>query len=127
MPDMSEPISPAAMAVYRATHRRRQARRAAELAAWRAHLQALADRAAALLKADFGVAEVWLFGSLARDRAIDERSDIDLAVRDLPSDRYLRAVSRLLDLDGRVELDLVRLEEAPPSLAAEIVAEGRRL
>jgi predicted nucleotidyltransferase len=34
----------------------------------------------------YGAQRVWLFGSLARLRAVHNASDIDLAVEDLPSD-----------------------------------------
>jgi predicted nucleotidyltransferase len=124
---MSTAPRPGEIAVYRAAHRRQRQQRITELAAWRMHLDSLARRAAALLKAEFGTTEVWLFGSLVRQGLVDERSDVDLAVGGLNERAYLSAVSRLLDLDPRVAVDLVRIEEAPASLLAELRTTGRLL
>jgi uncharacterized protein len=78
----------------------------------------LAQRAAAYLRTR-GATHVWLFGSLARGRAQDERSDIDLAVQGLPRAVYYSTVSELDQLLG-CPVDLVELETAPPALRREI-------
>ncbi len=77
-----------------------------------------ARRAAAHLYAH-GVVRVWLFGSLARGRPQDDRSDIDLAVEGLPPDRYYRALSELDQL-VHCPVDLVELEHASPELRSQI-------
>ncbi len=75
--------------------------------------------AVGLLSAVPGVRRIWLFGSVAKARKPDFRSDLDLAVEGLAADRQL---SVWASLDEALELppDLVRLEEASPTLRDEI-------
>ena len=89
------------------------------------HLLARVPAAAALLRERFGVAEVWLFGSLATGRP-NLHSDVDLAVRGLAPERQFEAAGALAAVLP-CSVDLVRLEEAPPSLAERVVSEGRAL
>ena len=70
-----------------------------------------------------GAHEVWLFGSLAKGRRQDFRSDIDLAVEALPSDKYLYCLGTLLDL-APASVDLVELEKASPILRGQIFEHG---
>jgi predicted nucleotidyltransferase len=98
------------MVRYRATARRRATQRQAALAARRQAAWETAQRAAALLKADYGVDRVTLFGSLSRDEPFSPHSDIDLAVWGLDERIYYRAVSRLLDIDPSLSIDLLRAE-----------------
>ena len=69
------------------------------------------QRAAAALKAA-GAREVYLFGSAAADKA-REGSDIDLAVRGLPPERFFEAMGAAGDILG-CPLDLVDLDEPTP-------------
>jgi predicted nucleotidyltransferase len=73
--------------------------------------------------------ETWcnltLFGSLAAGGTSSE-SDLDLAVRGLPAERYFEALADLMELIG-APIDLVRLEAAVDSLRDRIEAEGERL
>jgi predicted nucleotidyltransferase len=66
-----------------------------------------------------GVKRIWLFGSAARKRPMDWRSDLDFAVEGLPPGREYQAWS---ELDERLSLplDLVRCEDASPLLLSEI-------
>jgi len=75
-----------------------------------------------LLLGHHGAAVVRLFGSLARGDVTPE-SDVDLAVAGMPSANYFRALADLMTLFGS-PVDLVRIEEAPPSLRERIAAEG---
>ena len=84
----------------------------------------LAHRAAALLRAEFGATQVVLFGSLTGATRLHLSSDVDLAVWDLPESLYLRAYGRLIDLDPEIDFDLVRIEEARPSLLEVIARDG---
>lgn len=72
-----------------------------------------------ILSAFPGVCQIWLFGSLAKGRTPDFRSDLDLAVEGLPAEQHLRAWGCL---DEALELppDLVRWEEANETVRAEI-------
>lgn len=78
-----------------------------------------ARQGAALLYAN-GARQVWVFGSVARGRPFDERSDIDLAVEGLPADIYFRMVGELLSLLP-CSVDLVELEKASPRLRENIL------
>jgi predicted nucleotidyltransferase len=75
--------------------------------------------AVARLSREPGVRRIWLFGSLARNRAPDFRSDIDLAIEGLPRERLLTLWAELDEI-LRLPPDLVRWEEANPTLRAEI-------
>jgi 2-polyprenyl-3-methyl-5-hydroxy-6-metoxy-1,4-benzoquinol methylase len=67
---------------------------------------------------DAGAAAVWLFGSRARSRAPDRRSDFDLCVEGLP-DRAGTIERASRELRGRV--DIVRMELATPPLRCAIL------
>ncbi len=126
---MTQPtaIPPEKMTVYRATAQRREQERRATVEARRMRALALAQTAAQLLKQEFGAARVLLFGSTLTPAFFHERSDIDLAVWGLDERLYLRALSRLLDLDPAFEFDLVEFEAARPGLQASIQKEGQEV
>jgi uncharacterized protein len=117
-------ITPQEMAVYQATARRRLATRRQSLRARRTRAWETARRAAALLKEQYGVRRVILFGSLSREEPFSQRSDVDLAVWGLEERAYYRAVSHLLDLDPSISVDLVRAEDMAAGLLAVIESEG---
>lgn len=84
----------------------------------------IAQQAAQLLKDQFQVSRVVLFGSLLDVEAMHDNSDIDLAVWGLPSDQLLRA---WLVLDSSIDfqaafshIDLVRIEQTPEYMKVEI-------
>jgi uncharacterized protein len=69
------------------------------------------EQAVAMLKAS-GAAEVYIFGSAAKDEMRDD-SDIDFAVSGLPPEKFFRAfsaASRVLDRP----LDLIDLDDPTP-------------
>ena len=76
-----------------------------------------------LLRAHHGVERVVLFGSLATGE-VNSNSDVDLAVEGLAPARYFAALADLMAL-FRGPVDLVRIEDAPPSLRHRIESEGR--
>lgn len=116
------------MEVYRRSARQRLAKRTQRLSELRKRAMAVARQAADLLKKEYGVEAVYLFGSLAEETSVfDERSDVDLAVRGLDETVYFRVVSRLLDLDHALDVDLIQMETAPKSLVEKIETEGVRL
>lgn len=87
----------------------------------------IARKCACLLKEQFGVDKVVLFGSMLDVEQMHWRSDIDLAVWGLPEDDYFRAVSRLLDVDPQFDVDLVEIQNAKPYIAHAIEASGVEL
>ncbi|MGF1601653.1 MAG: nucleotidyltransferase family protein [Thermosynechococcaceae cyanobacterium] len=80
----------------------------------------VAQQAAQLLKSEFGVSRVVLFGSCLVRSRIHSRSDIDLAVWDMNEQLYFKAVARLQDLDPSFDLDLVEFHNAYPYIQAAI-------
>ena len=112
------------LALYRETARRRQAKARQAMLARQERAWAIVRQAADLLRRRFDVDKIVLFGSLARGDMFHAHSDVDLAVWGLAEAEYLRAVSSLLDLDGSIDVDLVRMEEANPALRRRIEMEG---
>ena len=107
--------------------RRRKAKTRVEVAKRRRRAYSAALKAAQLLKTEFGAKEVTLFGSLAQRGSFTLYSDVDLAERGIPSDRYLTAMDTVLHLDREIKIDLVELEACLPAMRAEIKKEGKSL
>ena len=84
----------------------------------------LAERCVTLLKEQFGVRRVIVFGSLVGDTPWHSRSDLDLAVEGLRPESHLRALAACYEiLPQGLDLDLVPLESARPELRARILGE----
>lgn len=114
----------AEMEQFRSAARRRETERQGARVRRRRRALVLASRAAVLLRDEFGAERVALFGSVREEGLFFEGSDVDLAVWGLPEEHYLRAVSRLLSLDPGIPVDLVRVEDARPTLRTVIDEEG---
>lgn len=82
----------------------------------------LARRGAALLYRD-GAEKVWVFGSVAKGRRLDFRSDIDFAVEGLAPEKFLRLGAELEELLA-FAVDLVEIEKVRPALRAQIEGDG---
>ena len=102
--------------------KKRESVRARRTLAWQ-----VARRAARILRAEFGVKEVTVFGSLLHPALFHDRSDVDLAVWGLTGRAYYRAVSVLLDIEPSISVDLIAFEDARPGLQAAILQEGQKL
>ncbi len=86
---------------------------------------AAADRCAQILYENYGVAKVYLFGSLNEPEAFHDRSDIDLVVEGLPPHLYFKALAELWrQLPPGIELDLIPFEDANPELRERVLKEG---
>ena len=122
-------LSPEELKKYRPLDaiRKRRAKFRAEIASRRRHAMLAARKAAKLLKSEFGATEVILFGSLARRVGFTRWSDIDLASRGIPSEKFLTALEAVLYLSPEFKIDLVELETCPPSLLKNIEKEGKPL
>lgn len=91
---------------------------------------ALLDRviqAAQLLKSNYGVSRVFLFGSLAHQAWFSSDSDVDLAVEGLRSDGYWRAWRAVEEIITDREVDLIEIETASGSLKKAINRYGMEL
>lgn len=121
------PLSDQELSVYRATARRRRERdREAEQArrdvAW-----AAARRAADLLRAQYNVTRVVVFGSLAHGGWFTPWSDVDIAAWGLAERDSLFALGAVMDLDAGVEVNLVDVNTCTPELLAAIERDGIEL
>ena len=86
--------------------------------------RAAAQCAADLLRAEFDVERVVLFGSVARGAYLGPRSDVDLAVEGLEAQAHAQAVDRVQDVAGHAWIDLVRIEQGSGSLRQAIETTG---
>jgi uncharacterized protein len=120
-------MKPTELEAYIVGARQRQQQKQSRMSDRYELLQTVAHQGAELLKQDFAVARVWLFGSALRRDRIHPRSDVDLAIEGLAEVRYLQAVGRLLDLHSDVSVDLVMLEDASIGLRDRIMAEGKEI
>ncbi len=84
--------------------------------------RAEATAAARVLKERFGARRVRLFGSLARQDAV-EGFDIDLAVEGIAPERFFAACAAA-DQVVSLRLDVIDVKEAPPLLARRIEQDG---
>ena len=109
-------------APYQAAARRRSEPREMNSAERRGRQQLLgrARRAADLLKAQFGVRQVVLLGSLAHGAWFDSLSDVDLAVEGLGSSDYWRAWRVVEEVIVDREVDLIEIETASDALKQAI-------
>ncbi len=87
----------------------------------------VASHAASLLKEQFGVKKVLVFGSLVHPRLFHAHSDVDLAVWGLAGKEYYRAVGVLQSLDTEIGVDLIAFEDASTSMQETIMREGKEL
>jgi predicted nucleotidyltransferase len=84
----------------------------------------LARRAAAMLKEQYGVSRVVLFGSLIHPDRFTVRSDVDLAAWGLTSANWLKAIGAVRNLSREIELNLVDVSTCSSELLAIVEQEG---
>jgi uncharacterized protein len=122
---MTGPITSSQLEIYRISARKREAILHKQVEERRHLAWEIARRAAKILKEEFGVSRVVVFGSLLHPELYHLRSDIDLGGWGIQN--YFRAVSRLMDIDPEFEIDLVPIEDARPGILATIEKEGVEL
>lgn len=110
---------------YKKHWKRRAERERRRRQALAAEARLEARRLGDLLVRRFGATRVYLFGSLTRDDAFHERSDIDLATEGLAPTRFFEAgVALDRACDYRYRVDLVNLETAREGMRKLILEEG---
>ena len=117
-------VSKQKMAVYKATADRRWQQEQQKLSSSFRHKWLIAEKAAEMLKKEFGVQQVAVFGSITQKALYHLRSDLDIAVWGLDEKKFHRAVAKLLQLEPSHRIDLVRIEDARDSLRSVIDQEG---
>lgn len=116
-------LSPEKIAVYRATALARQQQekeinKPRREKAWQA-----AQKAAELLREQFKVSRVVVFGSLAREGDFNRWSDVDIAAWGLAPEDTFRAIGAVMDLATEIPVNLVDVNTARPALLAAIEQE----
>ena len=119
-------LSPADLASYRKALKKLRSGKKPDFARVQ-KAQKIARQAALMLKEQFGVEKVILFGSVVHPHLFHAGSDIDLAIWDLTGREYFRAVGLLQSLDAEIKIDLVVFSEASPVLQAVIQRDGKEL
>lgn len=109
---------------YRQTAIRRQKVRISKAKTRREKGWKLARKAAKLLRMQFQVTRVAVFGSLLYETRFTRWSDIDIAVWGLPADQTFRAIGAVMDLDSSVALNLVDVNTCSLSLLRVIEQEA---
>ena len=85
---------------------------------------ALARQAAVLLREEFAVERVVVFGSLVHEGCFTPWSDVDIAAWGIRPQDTFRAMGRVMDLDAEIELNLVDVGTCSDSLLMTIEQEG---
>lgn len=121
---LQQDLSPEKIAIYHATAQKRLQQERLERsqrceAAWQ-----LARQAAFVLRAQFKVTRVVVFGSLARGHGFTRWSDIDVAAWGIAPEDTFRAMGVVMDLGADISVNLVDVNTARPSLLAAIERDG---
>jgi predicted nucleotidyltransferase len=117
-------LSPDEVAGYRDSARRRAQDERRALAVRERCAWALAQRLAVLLREQFHVQRMAVFGSLVRPGCFTAWSDVDVAAWGLcPADTF-RAMGMAMDLGGGIAVDLVDVATCSVSLLRVIESEG---
>lgn len=124
---MALQISPEQMERYKRTARARQRKEDQHREGLRKRAWELARQAAALLKEEYGVQRVVVFGSLTHSGRFTQWSDVDLAAWGLTADNWLRAIGAVREMSDEIELNLVDVPCCSPELLAVIEREGMPL
>lgn len=121
---MTRQISAQEMEQYKQTARARWRARAARAKARRAHAWTVAREAAELLKTEFGVERVAVFGSAIHPGRFTLWSDLDLAAWGLTANNWLRAMGAVRQMSEEIEVNLVDVAACSPQLRQAIEEEG---
>ncbi|WP_176237472.1 nucleotidyltransferase family protein [Candidatus Hakubella thermalkaliphila] len=84
----------------------------------------LARRVATLLREQYGVTRVVVFGSLAQKGRFTRWSDVDIAAWGIRPEDTFQAMGAVMDLDSEIQVNLLDVETCRPSLLAAIEREG---
>ncbi len=112
------------MAEYKRTARRRLEAEKRNRVARHARAWELAREAAALLRREYGVERIVVFGSVLDVERFTERSDVDIAAWGLTSANWLKAILAVQRLSPDIEINLVDVGACSQELLAIIERDG---
>lgn len=124
---MTHTIPAGKMEAYKRTARRRWQAEQERVRQRRERAWQLARQAADLLKTEYGVTQVRVFGSLIHPGRFNQWSDVDLAAWGLTSSNWLRAMAAVRALSDEIEVNLVDVACCSPALLKAIKREGVEL
>ena len=117
-------LTPEEILAYRTVVRRQREKELEALEARKQHAWILARQAAGLLRAQFDVTRVVVFGSLVKRDCFTEWSDVDVAAWGIRPEDTFRDMGAVMDLSGEIQVNLVDVETCSPSLRSAIQREG---
>ncbi|EAZ91013.1 nucleotidyltransferase family protein [Crocosphaera chwakensis] len=121
---MINQVTPEDIIKYRQTAQKNWQKTAKERQLRQEKAWILAKQAANLLKKQFKVNKVVVFGSLIRENYFTLWSDIDIAAWGLSPQDTFRAMETVKDLDQDIEINLVDIETCSKKLKANIEKDG---
>ncbi|GFP32554.1 hypothetical protein HKBW3S42_00858 [Candidatus Hakubella thermalkaliphila] len=124
MAKMASKLTAQELAEYRRGARARQEQEQRNLARRRERAWVLARRVATLLRGQYGVTRVVVFGSLAQKGRFTRWSDVDIAAWGIRPEDTFQAMGAVMDLDSEIQVNLLDVETCRPSLLAAIEREG---
>lgn len=117
-------LTPEQIANYRSHAQQRRKQAQPDIDKRRQRAWEAAHKAARLLKEEFNVTRVVVFGSLTRGIGFTLWSDVDIAAWGLSSENTFRAIGVVMDMETEVPVNLVDVNTARPSLLKVIEREG---
>jgi predicted nucleotidyltransferase len=121
---MSLEVSAMDMERYRASAQARWRSERAQCDVRRQRAWRLTSQAAELLRTQYGVPHIAVFGSLTHPDRFTQWSDVDLAAWGLTATNWLKASAAVRALASDIELNVVDVSGGSPELLAAIVREG---
>jgi len=109
----------------KATWKKRELRKQELEKTRRDHAWKCAKKAAALLKENYGIKKLWLFGSLVSGKHFTVHSDIDLFVEGFPAEAdFWVALGQAENATAPFPLNLILEENARPGIKEKVRKEG---
>ena len=107
--------------------RRRKIKTRTEVTRRRRRALTIVRKAVKILREEFGAKEVILFGSLAKRGRFTLFSDIDLAARGIPPDKFYSAFGTVAEINLEFKVDLVDLDFCADAVRDNIMKDGKTL
>lgn len=119
---------PVSIEQCRQHHLLQQSRRSKELEQKRQRILAALPKAASIAH-QFGAEQIFVFGSILKEKTFHGRSDLDILVIGMPLSGWLPALLaiEMVPALSNVAIDLKRSEELSQSLVELILSEGQRI
>jgi len=117
-------LPPDKLEQYRQTALRRQKTRVAKVKARMEKGWKLAKKAAKMLRRQYHVKRVAVFGSLLHESRFTQWSDVDMAAWGIPPEQTFRAIGAVMDLDPSLAINLVDVNTCSTALLKAIAQEA---